>query len=170
MEWVAIGILGTAALVATGFLAGYIYSGSSAGASGIIGDNPTTCDDFCKAWQGARLDTCAAVNALASAQAFADTLAKAAGAAALAAAVAAAIALAGGWIPFLGPTLVAASITAAATAFTAAMAAAGAGTAALQRGNELASARAAENTAKLNVFAHCSGAALTNCLAMPAPC
>jgi hypothetical protein len=95
MGWIALGILGTAALVLTGFLAGYIASGSSASASGIIGDNPTTCDDFCKAWQGARLDTCAAVNALASAQAFADTLAKAAGAAALAAAAAAAVAFAG---------------------------------------------------------------------------
>jgi len=171
MEWILLGIGGTAALLAVGFAIGYALSGPTA--TGDItspGEPPTSCSDFCKAWQAARLDVCSAVTALANAQAVADTLVKAAGALAIAAAALAAAAIALGWVPFAGPALVAASVTAAATATTAAATAAGAGLAALQRGNELAAARAAETTAKLQVLEHCTGDALANCLAMPAPC
>jgi hypothetical protein len=167
--FVLLGIAGTLAVLATGFAAGYFLSGPAA-TGDIVGQSPTTCSDFCKAWQSTRVDVCNAVMALANAQAIADNLAKAAGALAIAAAALAATALALGWVPGLGPALVSAAITAAASATAAAALAAGAGVAALQRGNELASARNAETAAKLKVFENCTGEALANCLAMPAPC
>jgi hypothetical protein len=171
MEWIALGVAGTLAVLGVGFAVGYALSGPTAtGDITAPGDSPKSCSDFCKAWQAARVDVCSAVTALANAQAVADNLAKIAAALAIAAAAMAAVAIALGWIPFVGPTLVAASLTAATTATAAAGTAAGAGLAALQRGNELAGARAAETAAKLQVFENCTGDALANCLAMPPPC
>ena len=169
MEWALLGVAATAGLIAVGFVIGYSATGS---VGFVIGPSstPSTCSDFCTAWQMSRAAVCSAVSSLQSAQAIADTLAKVAGALAAAAIAAAVLAVAGGWIPFVGPTLVAASITAAATATTLAAVAAGAGANALLMGKQLTDAQNAETAARLSVFEHCTGDALTQCLAMPAPC
>jgi hypothetical protein len=170
---IGLGLLVFLGLVGVGYIVGTAVSTQGV-ASGTISTPTTSCDDFCKAWQGARSDVCMARSNLASASAWFNTCqnasyyaAASAAAASLAAWVAAAVPLFGPAIA--GPLFIIASglVIAAASAYTAMI---GAGIAMTARASDLNNAQTAAIAARAKVMSSCAGDALTNCMAMPAPC
>jgi hypothetical protein len=172
---VAIGIalLVFGGLVGVGYIVGTVVSTPGETSDTSTGA-PTNCDEFCMAWQKSRADVCMAKANLASASAWYDSCAKASYVAAAAAAAAIAAATAAAWIPIFGAGIAAflfaissALVVAAAAAYSLML---GAGAAVMIKASQLNDAEAAQTSALKMVMDNCTGAALTNCLAMPAPC
>ena len=174
MDWlVGIALTVFAGAVGVGYIVGTVVS-----KPGEISDAsppaPKTCSDFCQAWQKSRADVCMAKSNLAAAAAWFNACQQASYTAAAAAAAAIAAATAAAWIPFIGPAIAgplfalsSALVVAAASAYAAMI---GAGVAMTQRASDLNSAQTAEMAARAMVMSSCTGTALADCLAMPAPC
>ena len=163
------GILTTGGLILLGYL--YAMSRSTSGRAELPPTkSPTTCDEFCTAWQNSRSSVCSAKMELQSAQDWFDTCGKTYMAAAASAAILSAIALASTFIPFVSAAAASAAGVAVAAMVTALGAMLGAAGAVATKQSQLTEANNAESAARLNVFENCTGDALATCLAMPPPC
>src|SRR5215831_4995075 len=81
----------------------------------IPSTTPSTCADFCAAWQSSRIDVCNADADAQSAKVFVDTLQKMIATSTAAAAVLLGAATAAAFIPFIGGAIAATLFSAAAT-------------------------------------------------------
>lgn len=174
MGFALIGAAAVLGLLATGYIIGIAVSSPGRAGDTAPTKTPKTCDDFCNAFQMARMDFCSAQGDWRSAQSFADSLQQLylGALAAAAAALAAAIALS--FVPFVGPALAAvlfsASATLSASAITLLGVWGGAVYAALQKQIAMEDARKAMNAAAQDVIDHCPAAKANACLATPSPC
>jgi hypothetical protein len=151
--------------------AGIAYAVSKPGQSDlVIKTPPSDCNDFCMAWQMSRMDVCAAQAQLAGLVSAYNAASSTANALLAAAAAAAAAAWAFAGVPILNGILAGAAATLATAALIALGIAGSIAGALLQTRGEVAGKINAEELARLAVFDHCEGAALTSCLAMPPPC
>jgi hypothetical protein len=170
---IAVGVAAVAAFMLTGYLIGLAVS-TPGEVRPPAGGTPSTCAEFCSAWQTSRVAVCNAQNDLRAALAWETTTRQAylnllAGAAVLVAASAVAAA-----VPIFGPGIAAALLSAAATLLASALTMAGvylgAASAVLTKQNELSKRQNEEQLARLKVFENCPAAEAAACLATPAPC
>jgi hypothetical protein len=174
LGWALLGLASVLSLVAIGYVIGLAVSSPGSADVAVPGKRPSTCAEFCLAWQTSRIAVCNAQNDLRAARAWETTsgqiylgLLAAAAAFLAASAVAAAI-------PILGPGIAAALLSAAATLLASAVTMGGvflgAASAVLTKENELSNRRNEELAARVKVFENCSEAEAATCLATPAPC
>jgi hypothetical protein len=174
MEWALLGFGAVAVLVGIGFAIGYAVSTPGRANLQVPSTTPTTCADFCAAWQSSRIDVCNADADAKSAKDVVDAMQKTIGYLSAAATVSLVAAVAAALIPFIGgaisATLFSAAATLLATVVVLVGVMAGAAFAWIQKMNEATAARNAETAARLAVFENCSQAEAATCMAMPAPC
>jgi hypothetical protein len=173
MGWAALIIGGALVFVAAGYVIGLTVSTPGEIRAPARGD-PSTCAEFCLAWERSRAALCGARSNLAAAIAFADQCWNVFVATLAAAAALTAASVAAAFIPFFGPAIAAALATAAGTLIATAVALdyvyLGAVAAIATKQSELGARENEVQAARMKVLENCPAAEAAMCLATPAPC
>lgn len=171
--WTFLILVGAIATIGVGYVIGLLVSSPGEIRAPAPGD-PSTCADFCMAWERSRAALCGARSNLAAARAFADSCWNAWLAALATAAALTAASVAAAFIPFFGPAIAAGLAAAAATAMGTAVALylvwLGAELAVVTKQNEFGNRENEVQAARLKVLENCPADEAARCLATPAPC